>query len=128
VILLDTHAFVWWTAAPDKMSARARAVIDGASEVAVAAISVWEIAMLVAHGRLELDRDVLVWLKQALAQPRVCYVALTPEVAVAACSLDPPGPTDPADRMLIASALQLRVPIVTKDARIRAYERVLAIW
>ena len=84
--------------------------------------------MLVARGRMELDRDVLVWLKQALAQPRVCYVALTQEIAAAACSLAPSGPPDPADRMLIASALQLRVPIVTKDKRMQSYEGVVSIW
>jgi PIN domain nuclease of toxin-antitoxin system len=57
LILLDTHAWVWWNAAPNQLSARARQSIDSSDGIGVSAIRCWEIAMLVAKPRLELDRD-----------------------------------------------------------------------
>ena len=84
MIVLDTHAWIWWTASPARLSNRARARIDAAAELGVCAISVWELGILVARGRLVLDRDVLVWARQALAIPRVALLPLTPEIAVAA--------------------------------------------
>jgi PIN domain nuclease of toxin-antitoxin system len=128
VILLDTHAWIWWAASPARLSSRARAAIETAGDLGVAAISVWEVATLVAKGRLELDRDVLVWVRQALALPRVVLQPLTPEIAVASASLPEEFPGDPADRIIGASAQLLGVPVVSKDARLRALTRLRVIW
>jgi PIN domain nuclease of toxin-antitoxin system len=82
LILLDTHVWVWWAAEPKKLSARARKAVESIDEIGVSAISPWEVAMLVSKGRLELDRDVLLWIRQALALPKVSLVPLSPEIAV----------------------------------------------
>ena len=57
MIVLDTHAWIWWVAVPDKLSARAHHAIDAAEALGVCAISCWEVAMLVARRRLEFDRE-----------------------------------------------------------------------
>ena len=127
MIVLDTHAWIWWTADPGRLSARARHAIEQATAVGVAAISCWEVAMLVDKARLELDRDVLVWVKQALAQPRCAFLPLTAEIAVAAARLGDEG-GDPADRLIAATAISRHVPLVTKDQRLRRSTVLQTIW
>jgi PIN domain nuclease of toxin-antitoxin system len=128
VIVLDTHAWIWWVAEPAKLSSRARHAIDAAEALGVCAISCWEVAMLVARRRLELDRDVLLWIRQALAVPRVEVLPLTPEVCVASAQLARTSPADPSDRMIAASALEHHAPIVTRDSRLRSMPEVETIW
>jgi PIN domain nuclease of toxin-antitoxin system len=129
VILLDTHAWIWWAAeTPRRLSARARRAIAESPSVGVSAISTWEVAMLVAKGRLELDRDVLVWIRQALALPRVTLVPLTPEIAVRSTRLGDGFPGDPADRILVATARELGAALVTRDETLRRAEGVRIVW
>jgi PIN domain nuclease of toxin-antitoxin system len=128
VIVLDTHVWVWWTSRPEKLSARVRHAIDGEAILGVSVVSCWEVATLVRRGRLGLDRDVLVWVKQALALPRIELLPLTPDVAVAAGSLSESFPGDPADRLVVASALAAKSMVATKDARIRASGAVRCVW
>lgn len=129
MILLDTHAWIWWAAeTPRRLTARARRAIAESPSVAVSAISPWEVAMLVAKGRLELDRDVLVWIRQALALPRVTLVPLTPEIAVRSTRLGAGFPGDPADRIIVASARELGASLVTKDQVLRRAEGVRTVW
>jgi len=84
--------------------------------------------MLVARGRLRLDRDVLLFVRQALALPRVELLPLTPEAAVAAANLAAGFPGDPADRMIASTALEVGASVVSKDARLRALPGLKAIW
>ena len=128
MIVLDTHAWIWWAAGSSHLSAAARHAIDGADTLGVCAISVWEVAMLVAKRRLEFDRDVLVWLKQALALPRVELLSLSPEVAVEAAGLPSSFPGDPADRIIVATARQHRARLVSRDARIRRFAGATTVW
>ncbi len=129
MILLDTHAWIWWVSAPEHLSSRASEAIDAAVSIGVSPISAWEIATKAARGRLELDRPVDVWVTQALARPRVEVVALSPAIAVSAGLLGGAGfHGDPADRILVASARSQRCPLVTKDTRIRAWPDVETLW
>lgn len=127
MILLDTHAWLWWTSSPGKLSRRARAAIDEGDELLVSAISCWEVAMLVAKKRLELDRDVLVWLRQALAQPRIDLEPITPEISVRAANLEA-FHGDPADRLIVATAIGRGAVVLSKDERVRSCELVDAVW
>ena len=128
MILLDTHAWIWWAAEPERLSKRARTEVNEAKALYVAAISVWEVAMLVTKKRLVLDRETLVWAKQALALPKISLVPLSPEISIASASLGERFHGDPADRMIVATAMELRVPVVTKDERIRSFKGIEAIW
>jgi PIN domain nuclease of toxin-antitoxin system len=127
LIVLDTHAWIWWVAEPARLSPRARRTVHEADEVGVPAISCWEVAMLIRHRRLTLDRPVDVWVRQALAQNKVIPLALTPEIATAAGLLDGLE-GDPADRMIVATARSHHAHLVTRDRRIRDFDRALAVW
>ena len=126
-MLLDTHAWIWWAASRSSLSARARKAIEESRRLGVSAISCWEVAMLVRKGRLDLDREVGSWVARALSLPRIDLVELTPEIAVSAASLDD-VPGDPADRIILASALAMKAPLVTKDEQLRACKLVKTIW
>ena len=128
MIVLDTHAFLWWADESERLSARARHAIEQADALGVCAISCWEIAMLVEKERLRLDRDVLEFLRQALALPRVEFLALTPEIAVEAARLVSSSLADPADRMIAATALETGSAVVSKDARLRGVAGLKTIW
>lgn len=129
MIVLDTHAWLWWLADPTRLSPAARAAIDEADAIGVSSISCWELTMLVARGRISLDRDVAVWVRQALGHARVRQQALTPEMAVAAGQLDARGfPGDPADRFIYATAEAARARLVTRDDAIRRFDARTTIW
>lgn len=128
MIVLDTHVWIWWADESSKLSPRARAAINQAESLGVCAISCWEVAMLVAKGRMKLDRDALAFVRQALALPRVELLPLTPEIAVASSRLAGDFPADPADCMIAATALGYRAPVVSKDARLREWEELETIW
>ena len=129
MIVLDTHAWVWWVSAPDKLSSRATSAINDAKRIGICPISCWEISMKVTMGRLEIDRDVRLWVREALGRPRVVVLQLFPEIAAAAGQLprrDFHG--DPADRLIVATTLHHDAELVTKDGRIRSYAAVRTIW
>ena len=67
MIVLDTHAWIWWRADPGRLSAPAADVIVAADRIGLSAVSVWELGMLVRLGRISLDRDVARWVRHALA-------------------------------------------------------------
>ena len=94
----------------------------------MAAVSVWEVAMLVAKRRIEFDRPTLTWVRQALLLPRIELLALTPEVCIRAAELGPAFPGDPADRMIVATAIEARAVLLTRDKRLRTSELVDTVW
>lgn len=124
MIVLDTHVLVWALVDDPRLGAQARAAIDeaaGQGGVLVCAITPWEIAMLVQKGRLTLGRDVGEWLEAALALPSLRLAPLEPAVAVDSVRLPGTQHPDPADRMIIATARHLGVPLLTADRAILDY-------
>jgi PIN domain nuclease of toxin-antitoxin system len=129
VIVLDTHAWLWFVAEPGRLSPAARRAIDDADAIGVSTMSAWEVAMLVQRGRISLDRDVATWVRQALARERIEVLAPTADVAVAAGLLDRECfPGDPVDRMVYATARANRASLVTRDERIHAFDARIGIW
>jgi len=133
MILLETHALLWWQAGGERLSAAATHAIARADVVLISPISCWEIATLLAKGRIALDRDVYVWVRDLLHTDGVELAPLSPQVAIAAALLGTAGfHGDPADRFLYATALEQSVPLVTKDEVIRSYAEkagdLRAIW
>jgi PIN domain nuclease of toxin-antitoxin system len=129
VIVLDTHAWIWWMSAPERLSTTAREAIAEASSIGISTISAWEVAMLSSRGRISLDREVSLWVRQALAEARVEPLAPNTEVAVAAGLLDAQGfPGDLIDRLIYATARNLDARLVTRDAAIRRFDPAITVW
>ena len=129
MIVLDTHAWLWWLDDPARLSASAQQAIDGATRIGICTLSALELATLAVRGRISLDRDVRVWVRQALALPRVEALAPSSDIAVAAALLDRDGfPGDPIDRVIYATARAARARLVTRDRAIRAFDRTIAVW
>ncbi len=125
-LLLDTHALVWLAVGDARLSAAARKRIESAAQhqqLWVSAITPWEIGMLVAKGRLVLDRDVMDWVGAALALPGIRLAPLDPAVAVASTRLPGELHGDPADRLIVATARHLGATLVTADAALLSYGR-----
>jgi PIN domain nuclease of toxin-antitoxin system len=128
LIVVDTHAWVWWASRPSDLSKAAAAAIESATWIGVSAMSCWELAMLVERGRIELDRQLDLWVAQALARDRVEVVSVDPEIAISAALLPEPFPSDPADRLIYASAQTNGATLVTKDHRLRAFDPQRTLW
>lgn len=128
VLLLDTHVVQWWSAEPDRLSADARRAIDQAQELAVAAITWFELAWLAGHGRISVAIPLRSWLGELHQELRT--VPLTPAVAATAVDLPAPFPGDPADRLIYATAVETGSRLVTKDRRMldHPYPRAVALW
>jgi PIN domain nuclease of toxin-antitoxin system len=127
-VLLDTHVVHWWSAEPQRISAPARQVLEGADELAVAGISWFELAWLARNERILLDVPIRSWLDGLAAQLRT--IGVTPAIADLAVALPSSFPRDPADRLIYATALEHDLPLVTKDRAIRDHSapRSRAIW
>lgn len=116
----DTHTLLWWLAASDRLSREAGDALDSAASVFVSSISFWEVGMLVAKGRIELDRPVARWVNDVVASGEVVDAPVTASIGAAAAGFgDLAG--DPADRLIAATAASLGVPVVTKDERLHAW-------
>jgi PIN domain nuclease of toxin-antitoxin system len=127
VIVLDTHAWLWLVSDPEQLGSAGRRAIARDRSRGIAAITCWEVAMLVARGRIELDRDPVTWMDDALAAEDVELLPLTPAVAVASTQLGS-FHGDPADRLIVATALTHGAVLITKDERIRDLNLVKTLW
>lgn len=123
-LLLDTCAAIWILAdAPLRDQAR-EAINDLPGKGAKACVSpmtAWEVGMLVARGRVAIPFSPLEWFDTLAALPGVALAPLDAAVLTASHALPGIPPRDPADRIIIATARALRVPIVTRDQLILAY-------
>ncbi len=128
MIILDTHAWIWWTTDSSNLSEKASKAIKNASRIGIPAICCWEIAMLAAKKRIGLSMDVQVWIDLALQKNRVQIVPLTPEIAVLSSRLPGEFHGDPADRLIVATSLALKAPLVSKDCKISSCGFVRTIW
>lgn len=130
MILLDTHAWVWWVSDPGQLSRPARQAIESSAPepLRVSAISAWEVALLVARGRLELTLPVAEWVARSEALPMLQFVPVDPQIAVRSTRLPGRLHADPADRMIVATALVLGATLLTKDGRLRHYPHVTSVW
>lgn len=126
MIVLDTHIWLWWVAAPDNIEPRLRKLIarHESTGLGVSAISCWEVAKKVQMGKLVLDRPVVDWMKIALDYPGVQLLPLTPQIVLDSCSLPGEFHKDPADQLIVATARVLKATLVSVDENILAYPHV----
>ncbi len=131
MIVLDTHAWVWWIGDPRRLSQAAHQSIDEASKqdgIYVSSMSTWEVAMLVKKGRLQLTMNVADWIAQSALLPSLHFVPVDNSLALRSVHLPDSLSPDPVDRIIVATAIKLDAPLVTKDKRIRASDVVATIW
>ena len=132
MIVIDTHVLVWWVSGEKSLSATAAKVIKdtlvNGSEVIVSSISAWEISMLIEKERLVLSMDVESWLDEVTQIDGVRFVPVDNEIGIKSTVLPGEFHKDPADRMIVATARKLAVPLVTADEKIINYEHVKTVW
>jgi len=131
VILLDTHALIWWVSCDARLPESAATLIRQSlaeNAVLISAISAWEVAQLVARDRLVLSRPVSDWLDLIRAINGVRFVPIDHRVAVESVSLPGDFHKDPADRFLVATARLLGATLLSCDDKIRAYAHVNTFW
>jgi len=126
MIVLDTHVLAWAVSDDRKLGRKAKALIrrfwDG-GKVAVCSISFWEIALLQSRGRIRIPAAADEWRAQLLAAG---LIELTVDGSSAIRAVDLGGlPEDPADRLIVATALQHRAALVTADERLLAWDHPL---
>lgn len=127
MIVADTHAVIWWATASADLSRRASDAMTSTT-IGVAGITIWEAARLSFRRRIVIPEElVLTWLQKLVQLPEISLLPITPEIAVVAAKL-PDTVRDPADRLIVATALHHDAPLVTKDGRIRESGVVQTIW
>ena len=128
MLVLDTHIQIWWVEEDGRLTNAQRLAIESerrqSGTIGVSAISCIEIARLAGAGLIELPTDALTWMGDLLGYPSVQLLPITPEIAVRAYTLHEPFHRDPADRILVATALELSCPLLTSDRRIIDYPYV----
>lgn len=121
-LLLDTHIALWLDSGDDRLRRATRDLINGCWQsggtIYLSAVAVWEIAVLVDTGRIELDLPIEAWLTRFLRRPGIEPVPLGHHAASKSYQLHHLEHRDPADRLLIATAIELGCPLVTYDERI----------
>ena len=126
-VLLDTCALIWFLDGTMPPAAAERIIRAGQADgIFVSPISAWEIGLLArprGTNTLRFLPDPKAWFRQAMASAGFRPAPFTPDIAIDASHLPGNLPPDPADRMLIATARHLHVPIVTRDQRILTYAK-----
>ena len=132
MIVLDTHALIWWASGQkEQISEAATQAIEAelkGGDILVSSISAWELAMLVAKGRLALSLDVSDWLTLVGQIESVRFVPMDNEIAIKSAGLPGAFHKDPADRIIVATARKFGAALVTADERIRGFPNVHTIW
>lgn len=124
-VLLDTHVWLWF-AGGERLAAAARRRIEraaGEDGLMLSPISLWEVGMLAAKGRIAVQPDCMTWVTTALAKTGVRLLPLSARIAVESSLLPDGFHGDPADRIIVASAIASSVTLITRDAQILAFAR-----
>jgi PIN domain nuclease of toxin-antitoxin system len=117
--------------APDRLSRKASALLSDPAqydELLLASISLWELCKLLEKGRLGINAAPQEWMKEALDMPKLRLAELSPSVAYQSTVLPGEFHDDPADQIIVATAREHEATLITKDARIRKYSHVRALW
>ena len=130
MILLDTHVVIWLALKPDRISKKARAVIEETRQnsegLAISDMTLLEIAMIASKNRIKLNSTLETFLAEIEA--RFVVLPISGRVCVRALALPANYPNDPADRIIAATALVEGIPLVTADAEIQRSKALRTVW
>jgi PIN domain nuclease of toxin-antitoxin system len=131
VIVVDTHVIIWDALKPEQLSKKARKAIDNANEsdgILFCEISLWEIAMLISRSKLTVDTSYQDFIKLVYASNNYRYQGITPEIAEKSTSLPEEVGKDPADRIISATSIIHKVPLITADKNLLKAKCIDSIW
>jgi PIN domain nuclease of toxin-antitoxin system len=121
VVLIDTHAWVWWIAGSPRLAEKyRRALLHLQEPPLLSVISLWEVSLLAQAGRIDLQPTPREWMTRATRAELVRLVQIDGAIAVQLLDLPRSLPRDPADRIITATARILQVPVLTADRRLLA--------
>lgn len=124
MLLLDTHTWVWFMQGSDKLKPAAINKIEAEIQsrtVHIAAISQWELAMLLQKSRIILNEPALVWMQSAIEKLHLKVLPLTADIAIESTELPGEFHGDPADRMIVSTARIHQLTLLTRDAKMLQY-------
>jgi PIN domain nuclease of toxin-antitoxin system len=129
MIVLDTHALLWWALDPEKLSPRGRTLVERMEHEGgfASAISIWELGIKVQRGKLELPIAIEEFARRLERGGVVELLPVDTNTWLRSLSL-PWAHTDPADRVIAATALLRGLPLLTKDEAIHAFAAIPCIW
>lgn len=126
-LLLDTHIWIWLNNGSPELKSKSITEIDHAArkgELFISALSVWEVATLVAKKRILLRTSIHDWVEQALSQPGIELIPLLPNISVESTLLPDGFNADPADRIIVATARVKLLTLMTRDTNIQHYAKM----
>lgn len=128
MVVFDTHVLVQDVLEPKRLSTRARRALEGAAgPLAASDVSLWEIAMLIARGRIDPATDAVQFIEDILEARAIRVLPITPKIAVLAQS-ETFQHGDPADRLIAATAIAHGAQLVTADARLKLVRGLRVLW
>ena len=131
MLLLDTQALIWLATEPERLSRRAASAIRrtrASGGIAIASISLREIALLFAGGHLRSSGTIDASIRVLLETTGAAVREITPEIAALSTQFPEDYPKDPADRLIGATARAEGLSLVTRDAAIRASPLIRTVW
>lgn len=131
MIVLDTHVILWDALAPERLSELARETIVQANEndgLIICDISLWEIAMLLQKGRVQVEVDSQTFINLLLQANKSRVLAISPQIAVLAAQFPAEINKDPADRLIAATALVENATLITANRNLRAAGLIPTLW
>lgn len=124
MLLLDTHTWVWFIQGNEKLNAKTIELIESAIQtraLSIAAISQWEVAMLISRSRIILNEPALNWIQQAILALHLKVFPITAEIAIESTELPGEFHADPSDRLIVSTARVHQLSILTRDVKILEY-------
>ncbi len=131
MILLDTHVLVWLVSDSDRLSRTAAREISKAAqkgELAVASITLWELALLYSGGRIRTSGSIESAIGTIIEKSRVQILEITPEISALTTAFPETYPKDPADRLIGATARALGLTLITQDERLLDSPLLRTVW
>lgn len=129
MILLDTHALLWWALDPEKLSKEATTRCHRMEHTGgfASSISIWELGVKAGRGQLDMGCSIEEFVRRLMRTGVVELVPVTTEVWLGSLRLDWTH-RDPADRVIVATALGLGLQVLSKDQAIHDFPGVQCVW
>lgn len=131
MIVVDTHIIIWDALKPDQISKKAKKAIETANEtdgIVFCEISLWEISMLISRSRIKVDISFQEFIRLVFASNNYQYQGITPEIAERSTTLPNEVNKDPADRIISATSVIKKAPLITADKNLQKAKSIKTIW